>query len=226
MARPILDRGPTPSYRYGVVFLLTLVLVVFLIAAPDTAWARGVGILIAGVTLVIAITTARSGRIPRHSAEAIVLIGTIIFSLGAITDVFSHAIASIAGALLVGAVPPVIIRGNLRLLRERGVNIQLVSGALVIYLSIGVVTAFLISFVTQVSSKPYFAEHATSTLSDRVYFSFTTLTTTGFGDFSPATSAGRAIAVVEMVLGQLYLVTVIGLLIGNLVGHRQPRSPG
>ena len=53
------------------------------------------------------------------------------------------------------------------------------------------------------------------TQSSRVYFSFTTLTTTGYGDYTPATSAGHALAVVEMLVGQLYLVTVIGVLVGS-----------
>jgi Ion channel len=51
-----------------------------------------------------------------------------------------------------------------------------------------------------------------------VYFSFTVLTTTGFGDFTAATHLGRALAVIEMLVGQIYLVTVIGVLVGNLGG--------
>jgi hypothetical protein len=49
-----------------------------------------------------------------------------------------------------------------------------------------------------------------------VYFSFTTLTTTGYGDYTAATRGGHALAVLEMLLGQLYLVTVISLLVANL----------
>ena len=68
---------------------------------------------------------------------------------------------------------------------------------------------------------PYFAQHTSGTEGDRVYFSFTVLTTTGFGDFSAATPAGHALAVIEMLTGQLYLVTVIGLLIGSFVERRK-----
>jgi hypothetical protein len=46
------------------------------------------------------------------------------------------------------------------------------------------------------------------------------LTTTGFGDFSAATPVGHALALIEMLTGQLYLVTVIGVLIGNFVSRR------
>lgn len=115
-----------------------------------------------------------------------------------------------------------IVRGVLRLLRERGVTGQAVAGALAMYIAVGLVFASIIGFITHVSSTPYFAQHTSGTVGDRVYFSFTVLTTTGFGDFSAATPAGHAIAVIEMLTGQLYLVTVIGVLIGNFVSRRAP----
>jgi hypothetical protein len=60
---------------------------------------------------------------------------------------------------------------------------------------------------------------------EKVYFSFTVLTTTGFGDFTPATAVGHALAVIEMLTGQIYLVTVIGLLIGNFAARgRRPEA--
>jgi hypothetical protein len=57
--------------------------------------------------------------------------------------------------------------------------------------------------------------------SQRVYFSYTALTTTGFGDLTARTPPGRALAVLEMLIGQLYLVTVIAMLVGNL-SRRDP----
>jgi hypothetical protein len=53
-----------------------------------------------------------------------------------------------------------------------------------------------------------------------VYYSFTVLTTTGFGDLTAASAAGEALSVVEMLAGQIYLVTVIGVLVGSF----RPRS--
>jgi hypothetical protein len=52
-----------------------------------------------------------------------------------------------------------------------------------------------------------------------VYYSFTVLTTTGFGDLTAATPVGQALSVVEMLIGQIYLVTVIGVLVGNFAGR-------
>ena len=60
---------------------------------------------------------------------------------------------------------------------------------------------------------------------DRVYFSFATLTATGYGDFTTATSLGHAFAVVETLVGRLYLVAVVAILLGNL-GGRSWRARG
>ncbi|HUB75504.1 MAG TPA: potassium channel family protein, partial [Solirubrobacteraceae bacterium] len=72
----------------------------------------------------------------------------------------------------------------------------------------------------------YFAQvsHAAVTQSQEIYFSFSTLTTTGYGDLTPALNVGRALSVLEMLTGQIYLVTVIGLLVANM-RRRTARAP-
>jgi voltage-gated potassium channel Kch len=59
--------------------------------------------------------------------------------------------------------------------------------------------------------------HATS---DFLYFSFATLTTVGYGDFVAQTSLGRSLAITEALIGQIYLVTVVAVIVSNL----RPRS--
>ena len=51
---------------------------------------------------------------------------------------------------------------------------------------------------------------------DYLYFSFVTITTIGYGDFTAASSVGRMTAVLEAVFGQLYLITVVALVVQNL----------
>ena len=76
------------------------------------------------------------------------------------------------------------------------------------------------SLVADVGAAAFFAQGGDGSQGDRVYYSFTVLTTTGFGDFTAATPVGHAMAVVEMLLGQLYLVTVIGVIVGDFAGRR------
>ena len=55
-------------------------------------------------------------------------------------------------------------------------------------------------------------------MSERVYFSYVTLATLGYGDYTPAGDLGHTMAVVEALTGQLYLVTVVALLVSRLRG--------
>jgi voltage-gated potassium channel Kch len=48
------------------------------------------------------------------------------------------------------------------------------------------------------------------------YFSFITLTTVGYGDLTPGTELGQLLASLEALTGQLFLVSVVALVVGNL----------
>jgi ion channel len=213
--------GRHPQFRYPAVLVLMLSCVVFLIAAPNGDWSRAVGIAIEGCALVLTVATSRERESVRRR-RAITLglamsVGVVLIAAGVLPDWLSAA----AAIVITAAVPVALVRGLLRLMRGAGVTFNAVAGALAIYLSIGLIFAWLVGFMAQVGASPYFVQHASGTQGDKVYFSFTVLTTTGFGDFTPATAAGHALAVIEMLIGQLYLVTVIGLLIGNFAARRQ-----
>jgi hypothetical protein len=216
------DSAPgKPQFRYPAVLVLMITTVVFLIAAPTANWSRAVGLALEASALVITVATSRereSVRLRRAAAlTAAVVAGVILVGLG---DVPRWLL--FAGAIVVtAAIPAALIRGLLRLLRREGVTLNAVAGSLAIYLSTGLIFAWIVAFVGEVSSTPYFAQHATASQGDKVYYSFTVLTTTGFGDYTPATPVGHSLAVIEMLIGQLYLVTVIGLLIGNFASRRR-----
>lgn len=214
------DDSPA-QFRYGIVFLLTLAVVVFVIAAPSANWSRATALLIDGAALVFAIATTRDREDIRRRNALIASLAMIALIVLAATGAAPRDLIDLSNVLIAAAIPIVIVGGLLRLLRERGVTVQAVAGALTIYLSLGLLFASVIGFITHVDSTLYFAQHTDGTEGVRVYFSFTVLTTTGFGDFSPATPGGHALAVTEMLTGQLYLVTAIGLLIGNFAGRQK-----
>jgi hypothetical protein len=215
------DRVSPPQFRYFVVFGLMLASVVFLIAAPSADWSRALAIGIGGTALVVTVATSREREMVRRrqaTALGVAMIAVVVLiALGLLPKWLVSAIA----VFVTAGVPVALARGLLRLLGQDGVTLQSVAGSLAIYLSVGLLFAWVIGFVAQVESTPYFAQHPSSTQGEKVYYSFTTLTTTGYGDFSPANPAGHAIAVIEMLTGQLYLVTVIGLLIGNFAARRR-----
>jgi hypothetical protein len=203
------------------VLALMITTVVFVIAAPSADWSRAVGIALEASALVITVATSRereSVRLRRAAAlAAAVTAGVILIGLGDVPRwlLFTAAIAVTA------AIPAALIQGLLRLLRREGVTLNAVAGSLAIYLSTGLIFAWIVGFVAAVSGTPYFVQNVADTQGDKVYYSFTVLTTTGFGDYTPATPVGHSLAVIEMLVGQLYLVTVIGLLIGNFASRRR-----
>jgi len=212
-----------PSFRYGAVLVCTTSALVFLIIAPSRDWAHGVAFALEGGALAIAVATA-STRPKVQRARAAVIGGAagllvVVISTGLVPPEGAAALSALAGT---GA-SLALVGGLIRLVRRHGVTLQAVAGALAIYVQLGLIFAWLIGFVAYVSDKPYFAQGGDGSQSDRVYFSFTVMTTTGFGDLTAAQQVGRGIAVVEMLVGQIYLVTVIGVLVGGLVGSRRER---
>ena len=215
------DTGGSREHRYGIVLLLALALVIFEVVAADGDGARAVAVALAGAALVVAVATGRARSDIRRVRAASVLVGSLIVVTGIASGVISGQLTFLVLTLLGLAVPLALIGGLVRLIRSYGVTIPAVSGALAIYLFVGLLFASAVGFVVYLDNSPYFAQGTDGSAGERVYFSFTTMTTTGFGDLTPATSVGRAIAVVEMLLGQLYLVTVIGVLVGNLARGRR-----
>jgi hypothetical protein len=59
--------------------------------------------------------------------------------------------------------------------------------------------------------------------SDLVYYSFTTLTTLGYGDITPQSSITRSFAILEAITGVLFMSILIGALVGIYVAHRTRR---
>jgi hypothetical protein len=64
-------------------------------------------------------------------------------------------------------------------------------------------------------------EGADGTPAIRLYFSFVTLTAVGYGDYAPLGDIARTLANMEALFGQLYLVTVIGVLVSRIPAPRR-----
>ena len=205
------------GYRYGLVFLLIFGVVVFIIVTPDGRASQAVSFAIVAAALAVVIGTSRERSEVRRRRVLVAGALAILITLGIAVGLVSRSVTFVLIALMTLAIPFSLARGLLRLIRERGVTTQAVAGALAIYLLLGLMFYCAIGFVAAVGPSHYFAQGTNGTASSDLYYSFTVLTTTGFGDFTAAHNAGRALAVIEMLVGQLYLVTVIGVVIGRRV---------
>jgi ion channel len=203
-------------HRYGIILGLAVATVVFVIVAPDRAGSRAIALLLTGVMLTTVVATSRGDRTLRETTAGALTMATVALAIAVAVHAVPVWVGSLGAGIYVIATLVQLVRGVVRLLRERGVAIQAVTGALAVYLLLGLMFSIAITVAAKLGHGFYFAQHTDGTASQHVYFSFTTLTTTGFGDLSPAGRGGRALTVVEMLTGQIYLVTVISLLVGNL----------
>jgi hypothetical protein len=116
-----------------------------------------------------------------------------------------------------------------RVLRHRVVTIQTVFGALSAYLLIGFMFAALFTAVARLTATPLFTDGEPADSTAIQYFAFITLTTTGYGDLTPAGQTGRSLAVLEALAGQIFLVTLVARLVSvfgsaRLTSNTQPPS--
>ena len=194
--------------------LLLIIATVVIISLGQGAVGQFVGVALSGFTLLFVLHTSGARRRPFRGAAIIVTIAVA----GAAAALFfgiqnGAAAASLIGLLLAFVAPLVILR---RILASPVITVRLVLGALAIYLLLGLAYAYLYPLIAVVTNTPFFLQTSSPADIDYMYFSYVTLTTVGYGDFTAASSAGRMIAVSEALTGQLYLVSAVALLVGNI----------
>ena len=99
-------------------------------------------------------------------------------------------------------------------------------GAAAAYLLIGVLWAYLYAIVGHVYPGSFGAGGTAVEMAtyDFLYFSFTVLTSTGFGDITPLLRQARSLCVSEQLVGTLFLAILIARLAGVYPPH-EPKSP-
>jgi len=184
---------------------------------------RSIGTVLVGATLMLALIAAeipaRWLRVAAALVVAIVL-GVIIASVAGKGNTV-QGIAAIANGLLVGLAPPAVVIGVYRTLRETGaVTLAVVAGVLCLYLLVGLLFSSIYIAVQNLGGAPFFSNGDAAESPRAVYFSFVTLTTVGYGDFTARSNFGRTLAVSEALLGQIYLVTVVAAIVGRVARRR------
>jgi hypothetical protein len=220
---------PLPGDRlrgsgYGLVLALILVTLGFQLGATDTEWVRLVTIVLQSATLLAALHVSGVPRWMFHAA--LVATGLACLSVAGVligSGELGQAAARSVGLLLVLGAPAAIVMGAARHFRAvGGVTLTTMFAVLCIYLLLGMAYGYVFGIVGAVDSRPFFAAGQPETQSHFLYYSFTTVTTVGFGDFTARTDLGRSVTITEALIGQIYLVTVVALIIGNM-GRRPLR---
>jgi len=199
-------RGARVQDRFGLLLVLIVASFVTLGASNDT-WARELATALQFAALIVAFLSTALIRAHRWLglfalAEVLALLLTPSSS-----DV-SDGIAAIAGAAVLLILVVAVLD---RVLRHKRVTVQTLYGATCAYLLIGLTFSSIYAAFDALGSQPLFGETVPNSVYS--YFSFVTLTTLGFGDYTAKTALAQRFVALEAVIGQLFLATTLARLV-------------
>lgn len=221
--------GPRPDHNHTVttrsaVFaygadrydLLLILLAAVLVLAPfEERASRPVIVALLSASLLFALWTARAHRAVLIAAAGSVGV-CVLLSAGAQAANKVPAKAVFAMVCLVLCVAT-IISIMVRLIPRLSNTARTLAGSLSVYLLFGLGMAYTYAFIGVVNDAGFFAQPGPHDPVSYLYFSFITLTTVGFGDLTANNDGGRMLVVMEALIGQVYLVTVVSIVVGNRV---------
>jgi hypothetical protein len=215
-----------PEHPWRHLALLICILLLFIVSPFVVTFSHGILVLnIIGTALLVAGSYALSER--RHLFTiAIVLSGISIIGTVLLLVFAQHwaVMASHICLFLLLAFFSVSILAYV--LRSGRVTVDKIFAAICVYMLIGFAWALAYALADEIQpgslagpTEPARSDYVAQVMQMR-YFSFMTLTTVGYGDVVPRSSAARTMAALEAVMGQLYLTVLVARLVGLHIVHR------
>jgi hypothetical protein len=206
-----LQRAERFGDAFGLVFVMVVITYVLTSLLSNEGWAAVVVMLAVTATSIVALTSAHVKDHWIHLAVYLSGVGMVLAVIAAISgDEFWLGAGALVQVLLLTAAMAAVL---VRVITAAEVNARTILGAISVYTVLGLLFAFLFEAVGRFQSGPFFESHDHIHHSDYLFFSYTTLTTTGYGDLVPAGQPGEMIATFEMLIGQIFLVTLVAGLV-------------
>lgn len=209
------------------VFFLAVVVVIVTPLIEGSHLGRISALILLVLTLLMAL---QRSLVRRRNLRRISWIMAITVAAAVIAAVFNSqgeprpglsAFISAAFIFVIAITLPAVL---IRTLLHPVVNLNTLAGVMAAYLFIGLLFTGVFKFIDQVDSDAFFAQKDVPQTGDFEYFSFITITTTGYGDLTPGTQAARTAAMAEAITGQIFLVTVVARVVGLLGQQRKVTS--
>ncbi len=221
--RPLHRLRPTEprNERYFVLLGLLLIDICVIGLAGGGRWATFSYTPITAASLLLALRTSEARRRTMQiawAAAGIAVLASLLVAFTGSKHLNGYVYFMLFALLLIS--PVAIAR---RIVQSRRVTLRLLVAAICVYLMIGLLFTFVYLGVNGVHPS-FFAQGPQQDPSIYLYFSYITMTTVGFGDFTPASSLPRVLVVFEAMLGQVFLVTAVARLV-SLYSSEAP-EPG
>jgi hypothetical protein len=196
---------------FGLVLLLVLATYALASLTPFHGWTAALTTLVACAAAVVALAGAEARLAVLRIAAALAISAVGLAALAAIVDddPLLGASALIAAVLLLAATAAILRT----VVTETEVGFRTILGAISVYTILGLLFTFIYAAIDRIQSSPFFGSGVVLKGGDFIFFSFTTLTTTGYGNLVPAGQPGKMLAGLEMLMGQIFLVTLVAGLV-------------
>jgi len=114
-----------------------------------------------------------------------------------------------------------IVAMLMRMATHTHVTVRTVLAVLASYVMLGLFFAYFDSGIGHIMGT-FFAQSGQHSQSDYAYLSYITLTTVGFGDLTPGTGVARSVIILEALIGQIFLVTLVARMVSLFGTDRSP----
>jgi len=202
---------PAPG-RYGLLLLL-LIASYLMSAFFASRWVETLQVVLFTAAALLAL---RNSSVSRRAVRVLLFAAVaglpvmLVLSLSPATGDTGTGIANIWTGLVLLASVALIVN---RVLSFGTVTLQSIFGAFSAYLIVGLMFAAFFAAIDHLGGGGFFANGQPAKTQTFQYFSFTTLTTLGYGDFTAEHSSGQAVAVLEALTGQIFLATLVARLV-------------
>jgi Ion channel len=196
---------------FGLVLVLVLLTYVLASLLSNRGWSAVVLILATSLTSVVALASSHvRPRAVRASIWLSALTVALAVAAAASDEKTLLNIASVIQICLLAVAMGAVLW---RVVSSAEVGSRTILGAISVYTALGILFTFAYGTIDRIQGGPFFENLTHPTGSDFIFFSYTTLTTTGYGNLVPAGQPGRMVAGLEMMLGQIFLVTLVAGLV-------------
>jgi hypothetical protein len=205
-------RAQRASDAFGLVLLLVLLTYVLASVISNRGWPAVLLTAVMGATSVVALTSSHARPAFVHRVLWLAGLAVLLAAISAASG--GRHWLSAANLINIGLLAVAMGSVLRRVVTSETVSSRTIGGAISVYASLGILFTWAYGLVDRIEGGDFFGHVAGGVQgSDFLFFSYTTLTTTGYGDLVPAGQIGRMLSGLEMMIGQVFLVTLVAGLV-------------
>jgi hypothetical protein len=224
-----LQRAQRISDAFGLVLFLVLLTYVLASLLSNRGWSAVVLTIATSATSIVSLTSSAARAALVRTAVWLSALAVALAAISAASG--DRTLLSLSSLVQIGLLMVAMAAVLRRVVTANEVGFRTILGAISVYTVLGLLFTFAYGTIARIQGGNFFHGVAHPQGSDFLFFSYTTLTTTGYGDLVPAGQPGQMVSGLEMMLGQIFLVTLVAGLVslwrpGDALRRQRTRREG